>query len=87
MAKIILVGNYKGGVGKTTAVINLADAFSSKGFKVLTVDLDPQSSLSEIQAENFHQGSLKEIPDQETLNYFIDLSILSLKNIQIEKTS
>ena len=43
MAKIILVGNYKGGVGKTTAVINLADAFSSKGFKVLTVDLDPQS--------------------------------------------
>lgn len=47
MAKIILLGNYKGGVGKTTAVINLADAFLSKGFKILTVDLDPQSSLSE----------------------------------------
>lgn len=80
MAKIILLGNYKGGVGKTTAVINLADAFSSKGFKILTVDLDPQSSLSEIQAENFHgKDFLKEIPDEETLNYCLDLSILSLK--------
>ena len=87
MAKIILVGNYKGCVGKTTAVINLADAFSSKGFKVLTVDLDPQSSLSEIQAENFHQkGSLKEIPDQETLNYCLDLSILSLEKYPDRKS-
>lgn len=49
MCKIIFIGNYKGGVGKTTTTINLAQHFSKLGNKILTVDLDPQSSLSEIQ--------------------------------------
>ena len=80
MCKIIFIGNYKGGVGKTTTTINLAQHFSESGKKILTIDLDPQSSLSEIQVNNFQSGkTLKDLPDQNTLNYVYELSILKLK--------
>jgi cobyrinic acid a,c-diamide synthase len=49
MCKIIFIGNYKGGVGKTTTTLNLAKYFADFDERVLTIDLDPQSSLSEIQ--------------------------------------
>jgi len=38
--------NHKGGVGKTTLTVNLADAFSELGERVLLVDTDPQCNLS-----------------------------------------
>lgn len=53
MCKIIFIGNYKGGVSKTTTTLNLAQYFSKENYKILTIDLDPQSSLSEIQVNNF----------------------------------
>lgn len=46
MAKVISISNQKGGVGKTTTVGALAAGFRLKGYKVLCVDLDPQSNLS-----------------------------------------
>ena len=43
--KIIALSNQKGGVAKTTTTAALASGLSGRGFKVLAVDLDPQSNL------------------------------------------
>ena len=44
--KVIAVYHNKGGVGKTTTVINLAAAFSKKGKRVLIIDMDSQANTT-----------------------------------------
>ncbi len=45
MIKIALF-NHKGGVGKTTLTVNIADALIDRGQRVLLVDADPQTNLT-----------------------------------------
>ena len=69
MAEIASFINYKGGVGKTTLAVETAATLAREhGFKVLVMDLDPQTNASfylmteegwRVWAEQ--KGSLKEI--------------------------
>ena len=44
--KTIAVTNQKGGVGKTTTTQHVAAALGERGYRVLAIDLDPQSNLT-----------------------------------------
>ena len=46
--KIYAVANQKGGVSKTTTVQCIGAGLAHYGYKVLLIDLDPQSNLTSI---------------------------------------
>ncbi len=57
--KIVAVANQKGGVGKTTTVIELATGLAACGQLVLAVDGDPQGNLSLFFGANRAQKGLE----------------------------
>ena len=60
--RAIAVLNQKGGVGKTTTVVNTAAALAAMGLKVAAIDLDPQSHLTihlGLEPETIESGSYK----------------------------
>ncbi|MFI8682334.1 ParA family protein [Brevundimonas diminuta] len=60
----IALFNHKGGVGKTTLTVNIADALADLGKKVLIVDADPQCNVTSFYlTENQLEGLLGESDD------------------------
>ena len=81
---IIAVVNQKGGVGKTTTCINLGGGLAKKDFRVLIIDLDPQSNASLGIGINVHHFS-SSIYDVLVHNMDLEQVIVPtyLKNLEI----
>jgi len=47
MNRIISICNHKGGVGKTTSVLNIGAGLNELNKKTLMIDMDPQANLSQ----------------------------------------
>lgn len=73
MATTISFINVKGGVGKTTIILNLAHALQQFGRKILLIDMDMQENLSE-----------KAIADPKSVTQTI-YDLLRIKNIAIDE--
>ena len=48
MGHVISVTNQKGGVGKTLTATSLASILHSKGYKILSIDMDPQCNFDQV---------------------------------------
>ena len=66
-AKKVIFYNQKGGVGKTTAAVNLGSALADLDYKVLLVDFDAQCNLTgavsgDLRKSNIYQVVVGEVP-------------------------
>ena len=80
MANTIAVYNFKGGVGKTSTTLSLAYSWS-RAYKVLVIDCDPQSNLSQSLLDSDYDQ--KEHNLYELTSKFLHNSIPDINPIKI----
>ena len=86
MGKIISFINMKGGVGKTTLSIGIADLLASKGKKVLFVDADPQFNATQAFLDAYKSNSDLDYYKNEVLDKDKTIYRLFMPQIDMRKT-
>lgn len=76
---VISPANFKGGVGKTSTVINLATTLSFIGAKVLIVDFDIQGNTTSMF--NLYRDKLQSVKDKEIQTKKIDMDLATSNKI------
>lgn len=80
--KVIAVYHNKGGVGKTTTVVNLAAALSKRGKKVLVIDLDSQANTTfALGLVKFQDESQDDIVTQYVYHVLIERNKASISEV------
>ena len=77
---IIAISNHKGGVGKTTSTVNIGAGLALTGHKVLLIDMDPQSNMTQSYGISNAEVSVYEVlkgeAEARTVEAFPNLDIL-----------
>jgi len=80
--KTIAVYHNKGGVGKTTTVVNLAAAFSKMGERVLVIDLDSQANTTYATGlVKFEDELFDDIKDKNILQVLTSEELFSIQDV------
>ena len=80
--KTIAVYHNKGGVGKTTTVVNLAAAFSKMGERVLVIDLDSQANTTYATGlVKFEDELFDDIKDKNVLQVLSSEELFSIQDV------
>jgi len=97
LPRILAIANQKGGVGKTTTAVNLGAGLAELGYRVLIVDLDPQSNATTglgVNARNLessvYDAIMNETPIEDCIeptavrNLFVAPATIDLAGAEIE---
>ncbi len=96
--KVVSIFNQKGGVGKTTTNINLCSYLAMQGYRILTIDIDPQGNTTSglgFDKKTINESMYDVITTDERLqdvilklelidNFFIAPSTLELAGAEVE---
>ena len=84
MARVIAVASQKGGVGKTTTVVNLAASLAVLKYRTVAVDLDPQNAVGYglgLSRQDMEIGIYDVLNDKKSLTEVIHSTYLKLLKV------